>query len=58
MMGIKRSKRLTNQIVHPIQKLTQSAEMILDGKIEEFERIPALDRENNEIMILVNALIR
>lgn len=53
--GIRRSKRLTNQIVHPIQKLTQSAEMILDGKIEEFERIPALDRENNEIMILVNA---
>ena len=53
--GIKRSRRLTNQIVQPIQRLTQSAEMILDGKIEEFERIPVLDRENNESMILTNA---
>lgn len=53
--GLKRAKRLTNQIVQPIQNLTQSAEMILDGKIDQFERIPVLDRENNETMILVKA---
>lgn len=53
--GIRFAKKLTDQIVQPIHTLTQSAEMILDGKINDFERIPALDRENNEITILVNA---
>ena len=52
---IRRAKRLTDQIVQPIHTLTQSAETILEGKINEFKRIPALDRENNEITILVNA---
>lgn len=55
LVGLRRAKRLTNQIVQPIQTLTHSAEMILEGKIDEFERIPVLDRENNETMILVNA---
>lgn len=54
-VGIRRSRKIAGQIVQPIGTLTQSAEMILEGKINEFERIPALDRENNEIMILVNA---
>ncbi len=53
--GIRFAKKLTDQIVQPIHTLTQSAETILDGKINDFERIPALDRENNEITILVNA---
>lgn len=52
---IKQAKKLTKQVVDPILTLASSSKMILSGNIEDFERIPVQDEEDNEISILINA---
>ncbi len=55
ILGVLQAKKLTSQVARPILTLAHSAEMILDGKIDEFERIPVNSPDDSEITLLTNA---
>lgn len=53
--GLIQAKKLTTQVSEPILALAHSSEMILDGKLQEFEKLPVSGEADSEITILTNA---